>query len=485
MSTRPCVPVGICESIKAQYCNETYSSISKLLIAIANGSLVLVSYIQLHQLQSELQYWKDECTKLMKPELETSTMFHLDPQNTEPLCTLLDKEDTESPPSSSELTTAEIEEIFAAEVPVDTEFTLNLSESEINALFDTEPTTTSDHTTSVNQCGFESLPEVNSTHPMNEGDVYGSVETSISTAVSGLNTFATQHPSTELQSMSSSTSKRKVIRKKFDDLKTPSHKRIRMDEHLKKLEATTLLEQGTSLEKVLLTWAERNQQKFNVLLKSIDNGRLFNKLVNEWKQQGKEEFLKSLKCSTDETLLTKDETNLSDTNYSKLRSGLHLEDVLCSIGKVKERRKYWNDRIRRFLKFECTEVGDGTQVKLKTILPFILQQYTSIVSQQIPQKIQLKITLDGRPFAGRNQLLIGIVPLNVNTAKIQSEKNTFPLIIVDAEEKEQEIIKVCKKLTEEIKELHAHGFKWKDQTHPVEFYLCADLAALWMLTRTS
>jgi hypothetical protein len=39
--------------------------------------------------------------------------------------------------------------------------------------------------------------------------------------------------------------------------------------------------------------------------------------------------------------------------------------------------------------------------------------------------IELKLTFDGRDIAGTSQILVGIIPMNINGLKKQSCKDTF------------------------------------------------------------
>lgn len=53
---------------------------------------------------------------------------------------------------------------------------------------------------------------------------------------------------------------------------------------------------------------------------------------------------------------------------------------------------------------------------------------------QDPDKEDLDLKLDGRPFCGRHQVLFGIVPIDVEHASSESCKSIYPVAVANSQE---------------------------------------------------
>lgn len=79
----------------------------------------------------------------------------------------------------------------------------------------------------------------------------------------------------------------------------------------------------------------------------------------------------------------------------------------------------------------------GYRVSLQATLQLILTIITDLhQSSAGSNTLKLKLTLDGRPMAGKSQVLLGIVPLNTNLL-VQSRTSTFPLLLIEADESKE------------------------------------------------
>jgi hypothetical protein len=153
--------------------------------------------------------------------------------------------------------------------------------------------------------------------------------------------------------------------------------------------------------------------------------------------------------------------------------------LLPSLRKVKDARKHWNLLVEKYLGLQPTMMGK--QVSLENVLKLILlmAQYNNI--GPIPNKLQLKLTLDGRMIGGKSQVLVGIIPLNLGY-NVQSEKSTFPLMIINGSDQDLKLLESStKSLVEELKKIQK-GIFWNHVHYFTDIYLAADLASLWKLT---
>jgi len=55
------------------------------------------------------------------------------------------------------------------------------------------------------------------------------------------------------------------------------------------------------------------------------------------------------------------------------------------------------------------------------------------------QTLEVNLKLDGRPFFGRQQVMIGIVPINVQYASSESSKSVYPIAIANCKESSKNV----------------------------------------------
>ena len=94
--------------------------------------------------------------------------------------------------------------------------------------------------------------------------------------------------------------------------------------------------------------------------------------------------------------------------------------------------------------------------------------------------MELKISLDGRVLAGKQQILVGVIPILRNkSVKGHSSKLVFPLMLVECPENEENVDKILDSLKIQIEEVKKKSYSIGDQPVTLDFWLAADLKSLW------
>lgn len=141
-----------------------------------------------------------------------------------------------------------------------------------------------------------------------------------------------------------------------------------------------------------------------------------------------------------------------------------------------------NERIFNYLQITPTTFGYKTSLESTIRLMLILS------SQQVEQAgidslnvLKLKLTLDGRPMGGKEQVLVGIIPLNTSLV-VQSWKSTFPLLLFNATETIDNIQTECQSLIKELDVIRKSGIVYNSKQVQVNIFMSTDLALLWKIT---
>ena len=186
---------------------------------------------------------------------------------------------------------------------------------------------------------------------------------------------------------------------------------------------------------------------------------------------------------------------ISSASWTVLRRELDLTDVLTPSYLMsdlkKEVTKYTAEamRIEEFT-FEDQESTpeapitiQGTSVGLKEAMMVALDVWKAECKKQhiyCPRQVKWKITLDGRPLAGHDQVCVGMVPL-IQGLKFQSADSVFPLMLFNGRESKHNLHTALKGLAEEMKQIKADGLSYGGDSYSVSYILCCDMSSLWKI----
>jgi hypothetical protein len=192
-------------------------------------------------------------------------------------------------------------------------------------------------------------------------------------------------------------------------------------------------------------------------------------------------YSKAKKLSPAAGLYWKDVLLLSDLAYFTLRKVWNLQEILPSLESVKAERKKYNYLVDQDLKLDQSITDrweKGWAVTLDSVIHCICN-----VLRKYKQKhsiLELKISLDGRILAGKQQILVGVIPILRNKSiKGHSSKLVFPLMLVECPENEKNVDKLLDSLKIQLEEVKKNSYSIGDQPVTLDFWLAADLKSLW------
>lgn len=121
----------------------------------------------------------------------------------------------------------------------------------------------------------------------------------------------------------------------------------------------------------------------------------------------------------------------------------------------------------------------GFQVDIFSVVELIVRQQR--LHQISAQVIQLMIKIDGRPFWGRDQVLVGIVPRHCPVYSHQSSKSVYPVAIANCKENRENLKVLLKDVNQQKKALKEKGIHVDGKHHDVEFIVTLDYKTLLLL----
>lgn len=95
--------------------------------------------------------------------------------------------------------------------------------------------------------------------------------------------------------------------------------------------------------------------------------------------------------------------------------------------------------------------------------------------------LNLMIKLDGRPFCGRAQVLLGVVPLVGPVYSQQSAKLVYPLAIANSQENRENLKILLKDLNEQKRIIKEQGIIVDGIKYNVDFVVTVDYKTLILL----
>jgi len=82
----------------------------------------------------------------------------------------------------------------------------------------------------------------------------------------------------------------------------------------------------------------------------------------------------------------------------------------------------------------------------------------------LPDDIVFNLKIDGRPFFGKDQVTVGVVPLDAKHRSSQSAKSVYPLAIANCKEKRKDLRNLFVNLNKRKEEIKRNGI-WVDGKH--------------------
>jgi hypothetical protein len=212
---------------------------------------------------------------------------------------------------------------------------------------------------------------------------------------------------------------------------------------------------------------------------NFDDGALLQKLIDK-------DIATKLKQkqSVEKILLLKDKSYLSDVGYHEWRTGLNINNLLPSLYAIKNTRQIWNNVISKYLDLNFLENYLGVEVQLQKILSLILtlgEQKLKFTQESLSNILKYKIAFDGRFVGGKEQVLLGLVPLNLGF-KVQSAQSVFPLILWEGTENLDQLQDNTINVIKHLNNFKENRFFWNNRWHQLEFFLSCDLKSLWSVT---
>lgn len=110
----------------------------------------------------------------------------------------------------------------------------------------------------------------------------------------------------------------------------------------------------------------------------------------------------------------------------------------------------------------------GVVVDLEKVLQYLLARKVLCKEVEAGETIQLKISLDGRPFCGRDQVLVGVVCTNGGGLH-QSSLEVLPVAIIHQKETKHMYSTCLSAIREQVLQLSAGGATYDERHYPVQF----------------
>jgi hypothetical protein len=98
----------------------------------------------------------------------------------------------------------------------------------------------------------------------------------------------------------------------------------------------------------------------------------------------------------------------------------------------------------------------------------------------LPKRIRWKLTLDGRPLGGHDQVAVGMVPL-IPGLKFQSADSVYPLLLFNGRESKHNLHQALKDLALEMKAIKLKGLDMNGVNYEISYLLCCDMSSLWKI----
>jgi hypothetical protein len=124
----------------------------------------------------------------------------------------------------------------------------------------------------------------------------------------------------------------------------------------------------------------------------------------------------------------------------------------------------------------------GTKVFLTAVMELAVElamPHFKKTHTRPPKNLQFKITLDGRPLGGRDQVAVGLVPL-FGDFKAQSAASVLPLLLFSGRETKHNLKEALTPLAADMTRVKENGLEIPGVGNfNVNYILCCDMSTLW------
>jgi hypothetical protein len=123
----------------------------------------------------------------------------------------------------------------------------------------------------------------------------------------------------------------------------------------------------------------------------------------------------------------------------------------------------------------------GTSVFFDAVIELaveLVQPWLKKNHRRLPPNLKFKITLDGRPLGGHDQVAVGLVPL-IPGFKAQSSFSVLPLMIFNGKETFHNLKESLTGLAKDMERIKKDGIIFEGEKYSITCLLCVDMSSLW------
>ena len=184
---------------------------------------------------------------------------------------------------------------------------------------------------------------------------------------------------------------------------------------------------------------------------------------------------------------------ISNKQYHAIRKDNNLQLLLAPVHHVKELKKLGQQLTQEAMGIKTfsftAEYPDedpditGTSVFFDAVIELavqLVQPWLKKNHQRLPPNLKFKITLDGRPLGGHDQVAVGLVPL-IPGFKAQSSFSVLPLMIFNGKETFHNLKESLTGLAEDMERIKKDGIIFEGDKYSVTYLLCVDMSSLWKI----
>ena len=249
-----------------------------------------------------------------------------------------------------------------------------------------------------------------------------------------------------------------------------------------------------------------NQQDFNLVLDQVVAARLFEVTKQKDLRITPEEHKAGLTARPWDDpelrlkhLMVKMRALVSNTSWRQLRVDAELQGILTPEYLLKDMKRlavqYTVEQlnIRQFtIDAEVTPETNPeaepplihcTSVDLEAAMICAIDVWRRECKAQhvyMPKKFRWKLTLDGRPLGGHDQVAVGMVPL-IHGLKLQSADSVYPLLLFNGRESKHNLHQALKDLAAQMAEVKLKGLTIGGVVYEISYLLCCDMSSLWKI----
>ena len=184
---------------------------------------------------------------------------------------------------------------------------------------------------------------------------------------------------------------------------------------------------------------------------------------------------------------------ISNKQYHGFRKDNNLQHLLAPVHHVKELKKLGQQQTEEAMGIKTfsftAEYPDedpditGTSVFFDAVIELaveLVQPWLKKNHRRLPPNLKFKITLDGRPLGGHDQVAVGLVPL-IPGFKAQSSFSVLPLMIFNGKETFHNLKESLTGLAKDMERIKKDGIIFEGEKYSITYLLCVDMSSLWKI----